>query len=55
MEKKENTTLAFTTEIGTYGSMPIKDPTVQAVTELQDLAKDSKDKDLQEFLRSQGK
>lgn len=32
-KKFDKTKLAFITEVGVYGSMPIKDPTVQEVTE----------------------
>lgn len=53
-ERKNKPTLAFTTEIGTYGSMPIKDPTVQPVTEeFEDLEDTTANKDLKKFLKAQ--
>lgn len=51
-QKKNQTTLSFTTEIGTFGSMPIQDPTVQEA-DIKDLAKNTKDKDLQKYLEEQ--
>lgn len=48
--EKEKTTLAFTTEIGTFGSMPIEDPTVEEVQDIRKLAKDTKDKNLKKYL-----
>ena len=48
--EKEKTTLAFTTEIGTFGSMPIEDPTVKEVQDVRKLAKDTKDKNLKKYL-----
>ena len=48
--EKEKTTLAFTTEIGTFGSMHIKDTTVEEVQNIRKLAKETKDKNLKKYL-----
>ena len=50
---ENKTSLNFVTEIGTFGSMPIKDPTVQEVTELKDLAETTDNPDLKKFLQNQ--
>ena len=48
--EKEKTTLACTTEIGTFGAMPIEDPTVEEVQDIRKLAKETKDKNLKKYL-----
>jgi hypothetical protein len=49
----EETSLNFVTEIGTFGSMPIKDPTVQQVTELKEVMESTDNPDLKKFLKNQ--
>ena len=56
MEKNNNTTLGFVTEIGTFGSMPINDPTVQPVEErkkLENLMETTDNPDLKAYLQTQ--
>lgn len=56
MEKNKNTTLGFVTEIGTFGSMPITDPTVQPVDErkqMEDLMESTNDPHLKAYLQTQ--
>ena len=53
---KPTTTLGFVTEIGTFGSMAMKDPTVQAVEEtrsLKDLMESTNDPALKDYLKKQ--
>ena len=52
---EEKSTLVFATEIGTFGSMPIKDASIQTVSEISELAKETKDEDLKKFLMEQMK
>ena len=47
---EEKTTLSFVTEIGTFGSMDIKDPTAIPVDQIEGLAKETKDPHLKKFL-----
>ena len=46
----EETTLGFVTEIGTYGSMNIKDPTVVKADSLKELSESTKDPALKQYL-----
>ena len=48
--EKEKTTLAFTTYIATFISIPIEDPTIEEVQDFRKLAKDTKDKNLKKYL-----
>lgn len=52
----ENTQLSFVTEIGHFGDMPMKDPTVQTVEkrkELEALMESTDDPDLKAYLKNQ--
>ena len=49
----EEKILGFVTEIGTFGSMPIKDPTVQPVSELREVMETTDNADLKEYIRDQ--
>jgi hypothetical protein len=49
----EEKVLGFVTEIGTFGSMPIKDPTVQPVTELREVMETTNDPDLKKYIKDQ--
>lgn len=52
----EKTTLGFVTEIGTFGSLPMTDPTVQPVDErkqMTDLMNETTDPHLKAYLKSQ--
>ena len=54
MEK--NTQLSFVTEIGTFGDMDMKDPTVQAVDQRKDmqaLMESTNDPHLKKYLQNQ--
>ena len=54
MEK--NTQLSFVTEIGTFGDMDMKDPTVQAVDQRKDmqaLMESTDNPDLKKYLQNQ--
>jgi hypothetical protein len=54
MEK--NTQLSFVTEIGTFGDMDMKDPTVQAVEQRKDmqaLMESTDNPDLKKYLQNQ--
>ena len=45
-----NTELSFVTEIGTFGSMNIKDQSVKKVSEFKNLAEETDNEDLKKFL-----
>ena len=49
--------LSFVTEIGTFGDMPMKDPTVQSVekrkSEMTELMESTDNADLKQFLKTQ--
>jgi hypothetical protein len=52
----KNTQLSFVTEIGTFGDMDMKDPTVQAVDQRKDiqaLMESTNDPDLKKYLQNQ--
>jgi hypothetical protein len=54
MENKSQ--LSFVTEIGTFGEMPMKDPTVQPVEkrkELEALMESTDNPDLKKYLKTQ--
>ena len=50
---KEETTLGMITEVGSFGSLNIKDPTVTEVNQMEDLYKKTDNPDLKQFLKEQ--
>lgn len=53
MEYDKNTQLGIVTEIGTFGTMGIKDQTVKMVDDIRQVAMETTDPDLKAFLESQ--
>ena len=52
---KEETTVGMFTEVGSFGSLNIKDPTVTEVNQMEDLYKKTDNPDLKQFLKEQMK